>query len=387
MRKRKKFLLFIIFILFLSFSLLLEEKTNLNNITIASEGRDLEIKYPEVRGLKPKKTDFALNEYVEYIFNFAVWGAGALAFLVIVISGSQYLISIESPEGKKNAKDRVTSALLGLVILISSVIVLNRIDEDLVKIPLPETQKPLIAGPGIWLCNKEISSFEPFMKGELDLGTKEREEKMEEIMENCYRLSFKSREPRGFKTKKVYVINPEDIKGQTAEKASLRYAVVLHKENNYTGDCFFAYKKEDVEEFDPESMTPLILKKEAEGEGVFLYNYRQCNEYVDEEDNPKPEEYESLANKGSGYSNINLIEKPNMDPCYSIKIDEPTNWIAITYKDSITNSQERGWCEVFDETNNNLMDVFTGQFCSNPLWERRPCVTNLQVLKGHIMDE
>lgn len=384
MKKGKIFFL-LIFLLFISiFSSLLKEYYNPDHFALASEGRSLEINYPQVRGYSPGRTSDPINKYVEYIFNFAIWGVGALVLITLIIAGTQYLVSVENPEGKKEAKDKITSALTGMIILISSVIILNQIDEDLIRLPLPQAEKPIVLGPGIWLCSESIPNFEPFMKGELVLEKKEREEKTKEIREKCYKLTLPSREPRGFEIKEAYIINYEDLKTET--ESPFRYAVVFHETDSYLGKCLFTDKSKNVESFDPDSMTPLKLTKEAEGEGVTVYSHRQLNEYVDEEDDDvKSENY---SGSGSGYSSTGNIENPDMNPCYSIGIDEPKNWIAITYKDNISNPQEEVWCEVFDRTDNDLMDNFTGQFCGDYVtWERVPCVISLLVLKGQIINE
>jgi len=370
----------------------LENSFTLNNFALAvddEEGRELEINYPEINSIKPEKSTFPINKYVEYIFNFVLWGVGFLVLLIVVSSGVQYLGSMENPKGKKEAKDRITSALVGLLLLISSVVVLNQINADLIKMPLSETEKPLVVGPGIWLCSEAVANFEPFMKGELSLEKKERETKIQEIRKKCYKLLSKGPEPKDFEIKQLYVINFEDA-SPTGE-SPFRYAVVFHEENTNFGNrgkCILTDKSKNVEDFNPESMTPLMLRDEAEGEGVTLYDHRECNKNIDENDNPISKTY---LGSGSGYSNVNTIYNPDMNPCYSLGIDKPAEWIAITYKGKPTSTGsflEGIECEVFDETDNDLVDDYTGKFCAaEEIWKRIPCVIGLTVLKGQIMDD
>jgi hypothetical protein len=407
MKKKKViFLILLFFLLFNCFFKTLQEtekssisslenffnSSTLNNLALAAddeEGRELEINYPEINSIKPEKSTFPINKYVEYIFNFVLWGVGFLVLLIVVSGGVQYLGSVENPKGQKEAKDRITSALVGLLLLVSSVVVLNQINADLIKMPLSETEKPLVVGPGIWLCSETVANFEPFMKGELSLERKEREDKMQEIKGKCYKLLSREPEPKGFEIKQLYIINFEDA-SPTGE-SPFRYAVVFHQENTHLGNrgkCITTDKSKNVENFDPESMTPLMLRDEAEGEGVTLYNHRECNKNIDEDDGPISKTY---LGSGSGYSNVNTIYNPDMNPCYSLGIDKPTNWIAIAYKEKPTNTggfSEGIECEVFDETNNDLIDDYVGEFCAEEeVWKRIPCIVGLTVLKGQIMDD
>ena len=85
-----------------------------------------------------------LPEYIRYIFNFSLMVAGLIAFGVLVYSGFCYLISAGNPTKMSDAKDRIFSAFLGLVILLGSYIILVTIDPRLVVLRPPE--RPVVAG-------------------------------------------------------------------------------------------------------------------------------------------------------------------------------------------------------------------------------------------------
>ncbi len=89
--------------------------------------RDLEVDYPEISGSKPDTTGFPIQEYALYIYNFVIYTAGFIAFLAIVISGLMYLSSAGNPTMMQEAKDRIKKAILGLVIILSSHLLLNLI--------------------------------------------------------------------------------------------------------------------------------------------------------------------------------------------------------------------------------------------------------------------
>lgn len=367
-------------------------------------GRMLEINYPQIGNLKPVRTTFGFPEYVEYIFKFAIWGVGILVLMIIIIAGFQYLSSVENPGMKKDARDKITFALIGMLLLISSVIILEEINLELTKFSL-ETESTVVLGPGVWLCSEEVESFEPFMKGELILIREEREEKMREIGEKCHKSSFQENLPEGFVPEYLYIIHPEET--DPTGESSIKYAAVLHEKKDHTGGCVFADEKLRFKDFTsltvgsfrPKSVTPLILREEAKGEGVTLYSHRDFNEDVKEELAEEKGPYQETPS-GTGGGHMAGTEITNMRPCYSIKIDQGEEWIAIAYQDipggdisgELTGGQtlkDIRNCEVFSKSNRNLEDDFVGTFCVEGLWGlvRFPCVNGLRVLKGQIMDE
>jgi hypothetical protein len=351
-------------------------------------GRKLEIEYPEVGGLKPTRSDYGLPKYVKYVFNFAIWGVGFLVLVIIIIAGAQYLISIESPGMKKDSKDRISSALFGLLLLISSVIILDRIDLSLKELSPPEVGRPIVLGPGVWLCDEEIENFEPFMKGELELDKEERDEKIEEIREHCYRAEIKRNIPEEFEPEHVYIINPDET--DPLGESFLQYAVVLHSQKNNMGICVFKKESGSVviktTDFKAKSVTPLLLREEAYGEGVTFFEDR---DFEGESKGP-------FGYTGTGHSLI-ASEFVNMNPCYSMRVDKDEEWITVIYRG--TKTQFDSWahiaddareCDIFDRDQRNLEDKYVGEFCSSGFWwwsEKLPCVISARILRGQIIDE
>jgi hypothetical protein len=112
--------------------------------------RDLEVDYPEVSGIEPKTTEIPLPDYIKYIFNFSLLIAGLVAFGASVLGGVKYLTSAGNPAAMGGAKNQVLAGILGLVILLSSYIILTNINPQLVIVslgPLKEMVPPEIAPP------------------------------------------------------------------------------------------------------------------------------------------------------------------------------------------------------------------------------------------------
>ena len=76
----------------------------------------------------------SLGGYLSNIYALGIGLAGVLAVLMIVIGGIQYIGSGMSPSGKSDAKDRITNAVLGLLLALLSWLILNTIDPNLVSL-------------------------------------------------------------------------------------------------------------------------------------------------------------------------------------------------------------------------------------------------------------
>jgi hypothetical protein len=73
--------------------------------------------------------------FINFILNWAIGVAAGVAFLLIILAGFQILTSTGNPERLKAGQELLTSALMGLVLLIFSVFILNFIGVDVLGIP------------------------------------------------------------------------------------------------------------------------------------------------------------------------------------------------------------------------------------------------------------
>jgi hypothetical protein len=109
---------------------------------VFSQDRPLEVQYPEIAGVKPETVSTLLPDYVKYVFNFSIGVFGLVAFSALLWGGFLYLTSAGRPDKLKDARDRIISAFLGLVILLSSYIILTSINPQLVIFSLPYLTPP-----------------------------------------------------------------------------------------------------------------------------------------------------------------------------------------------------------------------------------------------------
>ena len=79
--------------------------------------------------------DTDLNQLIAWFYYFIVGVAGLAAFAMLVWGGVQWLTSAGSPAKITEAKDRLTSALLGLLIILGSWLILQVINPELTILP------------------------------------------------------------------------------------------------------------------------------------------------------------------------------------------------------------------------------------------------------------
>jgi len=78
-----------------------------------------------------------LPKLVQYFYEWGIALGGLAAFIALIIGGFQYLTSMGEPARLAEAKDRIRSAFLGLILLLSSWLILNTINPQLTTLYLP----------------------------------------------------------------------------------------------------------------------------------------------------------------------------------------------------------------------------------------------------------
>ncbi len=97
-----------------------------------------------------------LADYINTVVTFAIGIAGVLAVVMIIIGGVQY-VSTDSWSNKDDGKKRIQAALGGLILALSSYLILNTIDPNLTKLTFKvETVTGLeTTGGGITIINED----------------------------------------------------------------------------------------------------------------------------------------------------------------------------------------------------------------------------------------
>jgi hypothetical protein len=75
------------------------------------------------------------KEFIAKLFAVLLSISGGIALLMIIYSGYQLMISRGNPELVKAARERITSAIVGLLFMIFSLVILQIIGVDILHIP------------------------------------------------------------------------------------------------------------------------------------------------------------------------------------------------------------------------------------------------------------
>lgn len=124
------------------------------------KGPTLELVYPIIPGqLEEEVMSAGLPQYVKYIFNLAIMLIGIVIFLVLIYNGFLWFTSSGNADKLKTAKEGITAAFLGSLILFSAYIIFKTINPQLTILELknPDAVEPVII-PGIYLCNYDVDS-------------------------------------------------------------------------------------------------------------------------------------------------------------------------------------------------------------------------------------
>jgi len=107
----------------------------LNGILFPYYAFALELNYPHIPGA-PSPQD--LPSFITYLFYLIVYISGILVLTSLIIAGFRYFFSFGNPEKILSAKEQISSAFLGLLIILSSFIILKTIHPQFVEIEKPK---------------------------------------------------------------------------------------------------------------------------------------------------------------------------------------------------------------------------------------------------------
>jgi len=102
----------------------------------------LETDYPTIGGQEGLSDDATLSDLAVYIFNFSLIIAGISAFASLVYGGFIYLTSTGAPEKQNDAKSWIFGGIFGLILILSSFLILKKINPEFLKLTSPELSNP-----------------------------------------------------------------------------------------------------------------------------------------------------------------------------------------------------------------------------------------------------
>jgi hypothetical protein len=212
----------------------------------------LEVAYPTIAGQTLTQTS-QLPEYVLYLFNAGIFIGFFAVFISLIWAGVMYFVSATSIDLRSDAKDRVTGAISGLLILSLTYLIITTINPQLKFLnfnKLPETPAPEVLEkkpPGIYFYNgsncSEIST-QANMSSSADLG---------QTLKN--------------KINSVGII--QDQANQTY------YVPILYDAINFQGKCQYLNPNKNCHAVSPFAASVSILKLDINPNGDGVYFYRR----------------------------------------------------------------------------------------------------------------
>lgn len=97
----------------------------------------LEVDFPEIEGVKPGEA-FGPASWINYLFVFGLAIVGLVIIGNLVRAGIEWMVGAESPGKISDARSRILSSIVGLIILLGSYVFLRTIDPALVRLKNPQ---------------------------------------------------------------------------------------------------------------------------------------------------------------------------------------------------------------------------------------------------------
>jgi len=99
----------------------------------------------------------SLSIYIVYAFVFIIVLSAIIAVVMIAIGGVEYIYSAGNPGVMGNAKSKIASSTLGLVILACSYLILTTINPNLIVITDPQVKGTVSEfNFGVWACKERV---------------------------------------------------------------------------------------------------------------------------------------------------------------------------------------------------------------------------------------
>lgn len=94
-----------------------------------------------IPGQAAPRASVTFAQYLQYIYQFAMWGVGLSALGMLIWAGIKWIVS-GAIDQKSDAKDQIYAALTGLGLVLLSVLILQTVNPKLVGSTLPNPSLP-----------------------------------------------------------------------------------------------------------------------------------------------------------------------------------------------------------------------------------------------------
>ena len=360
----------------------------------------LAAEYPVINGLDINRSDVTASDFVLYLF-YLITAIGAfMAVILLIVAGLEWVSAYGDASAINSAKKKIITVFTGLTVLLSSYIVLNTINPQLLNVNIDDmsnqdiqTELVIPEGSGIFLYS------EAQYKGE---SVTIKSSKTNLIDDNFYRkaASIKINQPNNFKLGAILFgdreVDGENIPG-TEFKGRCSYITSdIHNLDVKSGD-------QNDPPIGQNNLASLIVFNGSPSGSIGIYSTYNCqpkinkycreqeecdpeNEECDEWEDPYPclpeEEYFCSLNNINKFTKIEeAIERDckNDDgeitfkgDILSIGVGDQRKGVLFRGLEIKDNDEPQEICQYFDSRNNNCINMVKyGPFYRTVDGERR----------------
>jgi len=310
------------------------------------------IDYPMIAGITIDESTSAATLIV-YFFNLAIAVGAFIAGIVLIIAGIDYVSSRGEPAKIESAKSKIKNAFLGLIVLLSSFMILNIINPELTNIKINELkneEQPEIIipeGTGVYLYDlpKYVSEA---LKPLRVIGTK---------------TNFNNENFNNI-TQSIKFVNPDNGEFKFG-------AVIFSKKESgdadsgydLRGNCSYILDSiPDLSATKGQENNPaignnklssiIVFKTKAGSPSITIYNSPNCKKRTEEYGPQKDEENKCTMSGSSGFTNIK-------DACPEFKGDivsiSTGGDVGVLFK--AASKEAPGRCHFFESNNNGCINT------------------------------
>ncbi len=205
-----------------------------------------EVAYPDIDGYAPDTVEGSFPLYVRYIAQFLIFLGVLLAVFSLVRGGFLWISSSGDPAKIKDSKEKISAAVLGLIIVLGASFFLSSINpsltdlggEDELKDKVRQSIVQEVYPPGIYLSKINIDNK----------STDDLEKMIHDENPDVIRImnSIRNLEDKGEGINSIRVVNQTDRQGNLI---GFYYALILHEKAGFQGKCHVIVSNEREKTF------------------------------------------------------------------------------------------------------------------------------------------
>ena len=316
--------------------------------------------FPVLASSSPISETTTVTEYIIYLFDSIIAVGSFIAAAVLFTAGVDFISSQGDVKKISGAKTKIKNAFLGLIVLLSSFMILNTINPQIASISidkLPESTYEEVVipeGSGVYLYDAPgyVSIIDSLRVTETMVNFSD-----SKFTERTQSIKFVN--PEGDQFKFGAVIFAKNVNSQLGSGYDLR------------GNCSFilsdisdldsAFGKENNPPIGKNNLSSIIVfKTKTDPVSVTLYNSANCKKRSDEYGVQKDEENMCTINSSNGFVDLNVACPKFKGEVVSV---QTSNNAGVLFK--ATKKDVAGRCQFFESNNNGCINTVKYSYVYN----------------------